>query len=89
MRSQFLPQEAKVTLARYAKRDLCNCGYGVLKDSVEIGKLFKVEIESKQDAILVCGGCGTKIAITVVRALQEESSEPFGYLPLEILEIVG
>ena len=71
----------------YATRSICknpDCNYPVLNDSVPIGTVYEVDINTAQKGGMQCGGCGvhTPCRFAVAR---REGGQP-GQLPLEIFD---
>lgn len=76
--------------AVYKKRDICPCGYGVLRDEIPLGTQYKVDMASIKPGKHVCGGCGSVTDISLVWVKRVWVKGGFllpGWLPLEIFEL--
>jgi len=71
-----------VTLKR---RALCQCGFTVLKEGIMIGTEYQIDPRTQGSGLLICGGCGAKLAVTLVQ-VAARGNVSGGNLPLEIFQ---
>lgn len=65
------------------KLSICECGFPVLADHIELGTQYEIDNNQQRDGVLVCGGCNAKIRCQTVWVKGRNGGPP-GYLPLEI-----
>lgn len=71
--------------AKLVRRAICSCGYGVLYDTVPLGKVYTVWPETIFHGGIGCGGCGKRTDCDIITV--DDGLSPLGYLPLDILEL--
>lgn len=70
--------------AKLSKLSLCECGFPVLKDEIQLGAEYELLLEDQGTAEMMCGGCKKWIPIKTV--LVTKPGGP-GYLPIDIFEL--
>jgi hypothetical protein len=68
----------------YVKRDVCECGHGVLRDDVPLGKEYWIDRHSIGPGKFHCGGCGKTTPVTMGQVIQHGAWS--GWIVMEILE---
>lgn len=71
----------KVKLKR---KGICKCGFNVVNDDVEIGRVYLVYPETKAKGFLICGGCGEKQKATLV--MVSNYGDPLAPLPVKLFK---
>lgn len=72
--------------ARYVKRNVCPCGYSLLKSTIPLGALYDIDPFRYKIAHLLCGSCG-RMNTHILCVWVERSPTGFaGWVPQEIFE---
>lgn len=76
--------------AIYAHRDICDCGHGVMDDSIPLGTVYEIDPPATCRLNYVCGGCGVtqwNIECFFVLPRPRSGQKRGGYLPAAIFEV--
>jgi hypothetical protein len=69
---------------------LCSCDFLLLDERILLGTNYIIDIETKIQGTLICGGCKERTQVTLVKANQQlHKYLPMNYLPLELFEVKG
>lgn len=88
----YVKLDSLVVKTKLVKLSLCPCGYGLLRDTIELGTEYLVypdTCDPEEAYTLICGGCGYK-SVGVGRIYANSVHNPAAPptpLPLEIFEI--
>jgi hypothetical protein len=65
------------------KVSICSCGFRALADHVEVGTVYRVDLEDVMHCTLICGGCRLTMPVETVFVASRGSARA-GYLPREL-----
>jgi hypothetical protein len=72
---------------KLVKRSICRCGFPLVNEDVELGKLYQVDMTIITEWKMECGGCHRLIPVRCAAVVS--IGQPAGLLPLEALEIIS
>ena len=67
---------------------LCSCGFPLFKVEIELGTQYEVDAAAHAPAVLICGGCGSEVPVTLVPARRVGQSYR-GQLPAAVFREDG
>ena len=71
-----------------SKLSVCECGYGVLADEIQLETKYTVDLRSFALATYRCGKCGKRKEVQVILASQQLHPErAMAYLPAELFDL--
>ena len=75
----------RMKLVCLERLSVCNCGYSVLADEIQLGAKYTVDLESFKLGMYRCGRCGNRKEVQIVLASQQlHPGRPMAYLPAEL-----
>jgi len=78
----------KTRIFPLARLTVCECGYGVLDDAIQLGTKYTIDLESFKLAMYRCGRCGKRKEVQVVLASQQlNPGRPMAYLPAALFDL--
>lgn len=81
-----MQQLKTVTLARLS---VCDCGYSVLDDAIQVGAKYTVDLGSFSLGTYKCGKCGTRQEVQIILASQQLNPDrPMAYLPAWLFNLL-
>lgn len=73
--------------AKFVKYSICDCGFPILAEHIQLGTIYVVRAEKRTKCALLCGGCKKIIRDISCIYVERRGSSAGGYLPAEIFEI--
>jgi hypothetical protein len=73
--------------AKFIKYSVCDCGFPILSDDIQLGTIYVVHSEKRKMCSLLCGGCGKVIKDIPCIYVEPRNASRGGFLPAEIFEI--
>ena len=72
----------KSVKTKLRRKGICPCGFSVVNDDIPIGQSYVVYPKTKKSGFLICGGCGKKHRVQLVKV--SNYGLQLAYLPIEI-----
>jgi hypothetical protein len=63
------------------KLSVCSCGFTLLREEIQLGTVYHVDIEDRRTLLYICGGCGERALLECVK-VQRRMDSAAGYLPV-------
>lgn len=75
-----------VTEGRHARKNICECGFAILRDEIPLGKTYLILRNSVMDYTLRCEGCHKEKHVRVALCLADESTRKITRMPIDCLD---
>jgi hypothetical protein len=82
----------KITQLTLRRLSICECGFAVLDDSIQLGTVYNADADSVRHLYRYrCGGCGkTQDNVRVIKCSQKLNPDmPMAPLPLALFEVAS
>jgi hypothetical protein len=77
-----------MTKVKLKKLSVCPCGFPALKDGIDIGDEYAIDVDSIRGGTWMCGGCKRCRPIKMVNTSQRLNPRgPLALLPYELFEV--
>lgn len=77
-------KECDIAFATYSNVSVCPCGFTALKETVRLGRKYRVVLDSINTMIFGCGGCGKTHRVPAILAQEHQRPGYYFYLPVGI-----